>query len=500
MRNKYALFWMWMFLLPLALDFKGAQTASKLVQIFLVLPTVGAGVALLLIAPRFARRSKMRSFVTVALLITIVGSAVTQLVQGNDMGNYLRVLLPFLLMLLGYFVGCHPWNQQRLEQIERVMFWSMVVSLFFSFAYGLATGGSLENVRFRIVSVTFLCLQGLLLHEFVVAKRLSKLSVALFLVTIVIELLSVTRSLLVGTVLLFAFATWIAAPSLKHLLKSGARAVMIGALLTGMAFAAAAMFPTVAEHWTQRIFFSSETESGRDPTTITRLAEMKDQYDQTTGSAVSVIAGMGYGHNYRYSPSYLPDLAGQMSAKDFYAIKEWAAGHNFWVYQFFAGGILFGLALPFAVLFALWRGSRAYRVMAPPRARRALPAGPRPRAAGARRAARDLRRRQSARQPFLGARVRCGARLARRELRADRPRDAHAGRGQPGASAPAALWRGLRPVVRRPATLPAGPAAARTRDPAAAPGAGAIPHARPPQTAFRFEHTRAAWLTWRRAA
>ncbi|SAL84954.1 hypothetical protein AWB68_07508 [Caballeronia choica] len=362
MRNKYALFWMWMFLLPLALDFKGAQTASKLVQIFLVLPTVGAGVALLLIAPRFARRSKMRSFVTVALLITIVGSAVTQLVQGNDMGNYLRVLLPFLLMLLGYFVGCHPWNQQRLEQIERVMFWSMVVSLFFSFAYGLATGGSLENVRFRIVSVTFLCLQGLLLHEFVVAKRLSKLSVALFLVTVVIELLSVTRSLLVGTVLLFAFATWIAAPSLKHLLKSGARAVMIGALLTGMAFAAAAMFPTVAEHWTQRIFFSSETESGRDPTTITRLAEMKDQYDQTTGSAVSVIAGMGYGHNYRYSPSYLPDLAGQMSAKDFYAIKEWAAGHNFWVYQFFAGGILFGLALPFAVLFALWRGSRAYRV------------------------------------------------------------------------------------------------------------------------------------------
>jgi hypothetical protein len=361
MRNKYALFWMWMFLLPLALDFKGAQTANKLVQIFLVLPTIGAGVALLLIAPRFARRSKLRSFVTVALSITIVGSVVTQLVQGNDMGNYLRVLLPFLLMLLGYFVGCHPWNQQRLEQIERVMFWAMVVSLFFSFAYGMATGGDLENVRFRIISVTFLCLQGLLLHEFVVAKRLSTLSVALFLVTIVIELLSVTRSLVVGTVLLFAFATWIAAPSLKHLLKSGARAATIGVLLTGMAFAAAAMFPSVAEHWTQRLFFSAETESGRDPTTITRLAEMKDQYDQTTSSTVSIIAGMGYGHNYRYSPAYLPDLAGQMSAKDFYAIKEWAAGHNFWVYQLFAGGILFGLALPIAVLVALWRGARAYR-------------------------------------------------------------------------------------------------------------------------------------------
>ena len=31
---------------------------------------------------------------------------------------------------------------------------------------------------------------------------------------------------------------------------------------------------------------------------------------------------MGYGHDYRYSPAYLPDLAGQFSEKDFYAIKE----------------------------------------------------------------------------------------------------------------------------------------------------------------------------------
>ncbi|SAL38709.1 hypothetical protein [Caballeronia humi] len=361
MRNKYALFWMWMFLFPLALDFKGAETGSKVLQVLLVLPAIAGGIALLLIAPHFARRSKLRKFVTAALLLTIVGSAVTQVLQGNDFGNYLRVLLPFLLMLLGYFVACHPWNQDRLEQIEKIMFWSMVVSLFFSFAYGMATGGSLENVRFRIVSVTFLCLQGLLLHEFVVAKRLTKVSVALFLVTIVIELLSVTRSLLVGTVLLFAFATWIASPSLKSLIKSSARAVMIGVLLGGMTLAAAAFFPTVAEHWSQRIFFSSATESGRDPTTVTRLAEMKDQYDQTTSSTVSLLAGMGYGHNYRYSPTYLPELAGQMSAKDFYAIKEWAAGHNFWVYQLFAGGILFGIGLPLAVLFALWRGSQAYR-------------------------------------------------------------------------------------------------------------------------------------------
>ena len=56
------------------------------------------------------------------------------------------------------------------------------------------------------------------------------------------------------------------------------------------------------------------------------------------------------------------------------------------------------------------------------------------------------------------------------------------------------------PSYAGPRPYQPGPQQRRTRDPAAAPGAGAIPHARPPQTAFRFEHTRAAWLTWRRAA
>jgi hypothetical protein len=362
MRNKFAVVWIWLFILPLAFDFKGAETASKAIQILLVLPAIGASCALLLIAPRFAHRSKLRSTITFLFLLTMVGSVATQVLQGNDSGNYMRVILPFLLMLLGYFVGCRPWDSQRLEQFERAMYWAMIASLIFSFFFGLATsGGGLADVRFRIVSVQFLSLQALLLHEFVIAKRMTKFTVLLFLATIVIELLSVTRSLLVGTILLFAYATWLAAPSFRHLFASGLRALAVATLLGAMVAGAAMFMPSVAEHWSQRMSFAKDTESGRDPTTITRLAEMKDQYDQTMSSALSIAVGQGYGHDYRYSPTYLPDLAGQFSKKDFYAIKEWAAGHNFWVYQFFAGGILFGIALPIAILWALYRGSMAYR-------------------------------------------------------------------------------------------------------------------------------------------
>jgi hypothetical protein len=362
MRNKFAAVWIWLFILPLAFDFKGAETASKAIQILLTIPSIGAAFALMLIGPRFAQRSRLRTVITSLLLLTIVGSVVTQALQGNDSGNYMRVMLPFLLLLLGFYVACRPWDSLRLEQIERAMYWAMIASLIFSFFFGMATStGGLADVRFRIVSVQFLSLQGLLLHEFVIAKRITKFTVLLFLATIVIELLSVTRSLLVGTILLFAYATWLAAPSIKHLFTAGFRALAVAVLLGAMVLASSAIFPSVAEHWAQRFEFAKNTEAGRDPTTITRLAEMKDQYDQTMSSALSIAVGQGYGHDYRYSPYYLPDLAGQFTKKDFYAIKEWAAGHNFWVYQFFAGGLMFGLALPLAILWALWRGSMAYR-------------------------------------------------------------------------------------------------------------------------------------------
>ena len=362
MRNKYTTLWIWLFVCPLALDYKGAEASSgHAAQFLLAALTLGAGLILVLIAPRFGRPSALRAIVTAALLLTVLGSFFTQLLQGNDFGNYLRVLLPFVLFLLGYLVACHPWRKERLKHFEKAMFWAMVMSLIFSFVYGMAISTDLDTVRFRIVSVTLLGLQGVLLHEMVVARRVTKFTMLLFLCTVVIELLSVTRSLIVGTLLLFVLAVWMSGYSARHLLRAVVRSVVLVALLGGVAVSAAAIFPEVAEHWTQRVFASKETTSGRDPTTITRLAEMKDQYDQVVSSPTSLLAGKGFGHFYHYSPDYLPYLAGQISRKDFFAIKEWAAGHNFWVYQLFAGGLIFGIGLPVAVLYALYCGVAAFR-------------------------------------------------------------------------------------------------------------------------------------------
>lgn len=354
MRHQYATPWIWFFLLPLAFDYKATDAnTGHFAQFIFVLPAIAAGIALLLIAPRFHERSRLRSIVTWSMILCVFGSIVAQLVQDNDTGNYLRVLLPFILFMLGYLVACRPWSEFRIAQFEKALFVANVISLLFTLVYGMATGGDLDDVRFRILSVTLLGLQGVLLHEFIVAKRYSLFTVSIFALSVIIELLSVTRSVMVGTVLLFLIAMGLSAPSIRHIWRAMSRTVIIGAVLAGVAGAAALAFPSVAEHWAQRIFFSEETRSGKDPTTITRLAEMRDQYDQVTADPTTLLFGEGYGHYYRYSPLYLPDLAGQISEKDFYAINEWAAGHNFWVYQLFAGGLLFGIGMPLATLAAL---------------------------------------------------------------------------------------------------------------------------------------------------
>ncbi|HEY4296220.1 MAG TPA: hypothetical protein VGM85_07090 [Paraburkholderia sp.] len=354
MRHQYATPWIWIFLLPLALDYKATDAnTGHFAQVVFVLPAFAAGLALLLIAPRFHERSRLRSVVTISMLLCVFGSIVAHLLQDNDTGNYLRTLLPFVLFMLGYLVACRPWSEFRLSQFERALFVANVISLVFTFVYGMATGGSLEAVRYRIISVTLLGLQGVLLHEFVVARRFSLVTVMVFAATVIVELLSVTRSLLVGTVLLFLLAMALSAPTIRYVWRALTRSLVAGAVLAGVAGIAALSFPNVAEHWTQRIFASEETTSGKDPTTITRLAEIRNQYDQVTSSTDTLLFGEGYGHYYRYSPVYLPDLAGQFSEKDFYAIHEWAAGHNFWVYQFFAGGLVFGIAMPLATLAAL---------------------------------------------------------------------------------------------------------------------------------------------------
>lgn len=362
MRNRLAVLWIWMCLLTLAFDFKSPDAAtSHSAQSIIVLPALCGVIALAMIGPRFPYPTPLRTIVSATLWLSVAGSIVPQVMQGNDIGNYLRVLLPFALFALGFSAGCRAWQPWRIAQIETVMWYANVICLAFTFVYGLMVGWPIHDVRYRIISPTLLGLQGMLLFQFIVMRRFSIMTVLAFIGTLVVAIVSVTRSLFVATALLAMLAMWLGSASLGQLLGACMRA-FVAVLCIGVVVGATALFaPDIAFHWTQRLEAAKDTEAGRDPTTITRLAELRDQYDRVTSSATTLLFGEGYGHEYRYSPIYFPDLQGQISRKDYYAIHEWTAGHNFWVYQLFAGGIVFGIGMPIALLVVLMRTAFAYR-------------------------------------------------------------------------------------------------------------------------------------------
>ncbi|MEM5312193.1 hypothetical protein [Paraburkholderia sp. JHI869] len=363
MRNKHAALWLWVCLVPLAFDYKAPDSQfGHGAQWLAVVPALAGALILAMIGPRFARPIQFRSFVTGALVASLVGSLIAQVLQHNPVGQYLRVILPFLLFALGYWAMCRPWHIVRIMQMQRALYYANVLCLVFTFFFGLlAVGGPLADIRFRIVSPTMLALQAMLLHQFIVARRFNMTMVIVFLGTLIVELLSVTRSLLIATILLAMFAAWLASPSVSHLIKSFFRTAIALSFVVALGVGTAWLFPSITEHWTQRVTAAQNAESDRDPTTVTRIAEMRDQYDQVTESVESVLFGKGYGHLYRYSPIYYQYVNQTFSKDDYFNTSDWVAGHNFWVYQLYAEGIVFGFCMPLAVIVALIVAGNAFR-------------------------------------------------------------------------------------------------------------------------------------------
>ncbi len=363
MQARYITILIMLLVVPLAFDYKAdVDGQGHAIQYALVAPALLSGILLALIGPRFKYRSKLRRIVSLSILLTIVGSIVPYIIQGNDADKYLRAVFPSLLFGIGYAVGCHPWSENRAHAFEKWLFYSMALSSIGSVITGFANGGTIDDVRYHIVSPTLLGFQGYLLYRIVVLRHRTPLVLAFFALTLGIELFSVTRSLLIGTILLFFLAAWISASDATKFVSSTIRtsAVAVASFVL-IASVSTLLFPSVLDHWSQRIFYAQTTGGGKDPTTLSRLAELQNQYDQVTSDAPSLLFGKGYGHKFWYAEEYIQQLLAFAPRDALESQEGWSAGHNFWVYQFFVGGIFFGVALPASLLYALYRCTAMYR-------------------------------------------------------------------------------------------------------------------------------------------
>lgn len=171
--------------------------------------------------------------------------------------------------------------------------------------------------------------------------------------TLSVTLISVTRSLFLATMAITLLAALLRKGTLRNFLKS-VNGLTITSAIAGALLVTYFAFPEVALRWVERLTMA-RSDNGMDLTTLTRLAEIDNQLAQWSASTTTIFFGKGLGATYELSA--LAGLEGLLSTDAYDGRMDWFAGHNFWVYSLFSGGLLFGIALPLAILYYFIRSA-----------------------------------------------------------------------------------------------------------------------------------------------
>jgi hypothetical protein len=180
---------------------------------------------------------------------------------------------------------------------------------------------------------------------------------------VALQLVSVTRGALVGLAIVFATAVWLSSPTLMSFIRRSFKISVPSAILVAVAILMSTAFsPEVMERWQTRVFAAEEY--GVDPTSISRLAEIKEQIDRWSESPTSVLFGKGYGAAYGWSKDLWDVMLDTQSFRLENVDNERTEfGHNYWVSSLFCGGLLFGLALPLMFIYATLYGLKMSKWM-----------------------------------------------------------------------------------------------------------------------------------------
>lgn len=344
-------------LLPLAFDFRG-ETAGGVWQISITIATLFAG-SLLLLRNGIQVAGRFWQIIIFLLLVAFAGGVLTSVLNGLPTDSIVRALGPMALLVLGFFIGAGAISQNTQDQLLQWLYIGCGISVVFSFAIGLSGQVALADIRYQILSSVVLMFQALLLHQIFVTRENALRASILLVGCLLIQLLSATRSNIVGVLMVGLAAIWITSGSASRFIRNGAAKLLaLVALGIFSLYLGTIVVPDIVDRWVLRVF--SFQEHGVDITAVARVAEMHDQIDRWSSDLFSIIVGKGYGAEYGLASAYLPELAVAMSSSEG-GYTSRAPGHNFFVYSLFAGGLLFGIALPIALLWATVKGATLAR-------------------------------------------------------------------------------------------------------------------------------------------
>lgn len=345
-----------LFLLPLSIDFKGLEGGSAWQYTLVAVTLLGwafyfASNGLLKARGRLWKRCHR------AILLCLGGSLVSLAVNGTAFDQYARVILPIALFGLAFFFGARMTHTTRLVTLNGLIRLGCVVSVLFSIGAGLVNSGrDISEIRYQILSPVLLMFEAMLLHDILIAKRHVMKNTMWLVACVALQLVSVTRSSILGFGIIFLAALWLSSPTILRFVRRTVKiSVPSGVAIALAVFASAAVSPEVLDRWQTRVFAAEE--HGVDPTSLSRLAEIKEQLNRWSESPVSMLFGKGYGASYGWSKDLWDALIDtQAFGLDGVDLEYTVFGHNYWVSSLFSGGILFGLALPLALIYATYYG------------------------------------------------------------------------------------------------------------------------------------------------
>ncbi len=346
------------FILPLSLDFKSNEVGGSVWQYLLVGLTF-FGFALYVVSRRMPRpRGMFWGACSLCMFIVLGGSVLSFLVNRPPADQYARVILPFVLFWAAYLVSVSMCNRGRYEMLSRLITIGCAVSTAFSVPAGfLLSGADTSDVRYQILSPVLIFFEAILLHNIFVTGRRKRMSQLLLAACVGLQLISVTRSALLALFIVFAATLWLTTPRLGGFIRRAIRMVIPALFVGFVAYQATTLVaPEVAGRWEVRT--STIERSGADATTLSRLAEMKEQLDRWSSSVTSMLVGQSYGANYTWSKDFWDAmLATQEWRLETVDRERFEFGHSFWTSSLFSGGVLFGTALPLLLLYATYTGT-----------------------------------------------------------------------------------------------------------------------------------------------
>lgn len=345
-----------LYVIPFSLDFKGVESGGGIIQ-FLYLCTVLLSASLLIF---FLLKQPIKYNIPKKVLnlsklwwLFLISSLLTMLINKIPFGNYIRVVMPFLLSGISTFLVLLLYSRGRnLKGLFNPILLATVISVLWTPIYALFfLQIPISEMRHQILSPILPFLLGYGLALLVFDRLMSYKVILVFAVCFGIIVLSVTRSNILIFLGLSIFLFVSLPKDSRKLLWSRLVVITILLILFSAILIPLIEFfrPEILSNWTQRLF-TNNSDLGFDVTLTTRLAEYSGQMNLLFETPLTTLVGRGLGSVYLWDYEYFNLLSQVISMHILEDSEPWFAGHSVWVYSLYSGGFLFGLLVPFCLI------------------------------------------------------------------------------------------------------------------------------------------------------